>query len=122
MLDGPHVIARISAHISFGPFKFVDSGNFLNNRPQFYNTPDLTTQAGQEITVQLHATDPDGDAVRYEVAAGPNGLTVDPISGLLSWTPDRGLAGSVETTVIVVRDAFGAVDTASVLIEIEAYN
>ena len=34
----------------------------------------------------VDATDPDGDALVYDLAEGPAGMTVDPASGLVEWT------------------------------------
>ena len=45
---------------------------------------------GMPTTFTASASDPDGDSVsglRFEVAYGPAGMTVDPVTGMVNWTP-----------------------------------
>ncbi|MCA9170534.1 MAG: tandem-95 repeat protein, partial [Planctomycetales bacterium] len=60
-----------------------------NHPPQFTTTPIVEATVGQAYEYPLTATDPDGDPLRYYLITGPDGAVVDPITGVVSWTPDR---------------------------------
>ena len=60
----------------------------LNRAPVFtsvlqHNQP----QVGKPFAYHAQAIDADGDSITYELTAGPSGITLDPETGLLSWTP-----------------------------------
>jgi len=40
---------------------------------------------GTVYTYQVKASDPDGDTLVYSLEAPPNGMTIDPATGLLTW-------------------------------------
>jgi len=48
---------------------------------------------GQTFVYDVDATDPDGDALTFSLVAAPSGMTIDPASGLVRWTP-----GAARTT------------------------
>ena len=43
---------------------------------------------GQTLAFQLHAIDPDGDALTFSADNLPAGATFNPVTGVFSWTPD----------------------------------
>ncbi len=53
--------------------------------PSSFPAPPATQDELFRLT--LLAQDPEGQGVRYELASGPAAMTVDPQSGLLTWTP-----------------------------------
>jgi RHS repeat-associated protein len=55
------------------------------------------------------AFDPDGDSLRFRLAAGPPGMQIDPITGLVSWNPGTTQVGTHDVT-IVVDDGRGGTD------------
>ena len=78
-------------------------------------TTAFTTQLGSSFSHQVHAVDADGDPLTYSfvVPAGggssaPEGMTIDPTTGLVQWTPQA--AGQVSFTVHVA-DGRGGVAT-----------
>lgn len=64
--------------------------NTLNEAPVLAAIADQTLVAGQAWSLALSATDPDGQAQTLEfslVPPTPDGLTLNPTTGALSWTP-----------------------------------
>jgi hypothetical protein len=53
------------------------------------------------------ATDPDGDTLTFSLVAGPSGMTVDPGSGLLRWSPTAAQVGA-QTVTLRVSDGVDA--------------
>jgi hypothetical protein len=47
----------------------------------------------------VDATDPDGDVIQYSLLLGPSGMTINPVTGLISWKPGKNQAGSVQVKV-----------------------
>jgi hypothetical protein len=62
---------------------------------------------GKSYTYQVQATDPEGDALTYEIAAGPQGMSID-ATGKITWTPTSADRGS-QSILIEVKDNQGAV-------------
>ena len=61
---------------------------------------------------QVAAQDADGDPLSYQLTTLPAGMVIDPISGLLSWTPTSTQLGSHAVT-IAVSDGRGGQATQS---------
>src|SRR5205823_1382536 len=61
---------------------------YPNARPIFDSTPDTVASAGQAYRYEAHATDPDGVAIAYLLMQGPDGMMVDPSSGVVAWSPN----------------------------------
>jgi PKD repeat protein len=58
-----------------------------NRPPRFTSVPVVDAKVGASYVYQAHATDPDGDLLEYSVATGPNDLYINPLTGLVTWTP-----------------------------------
>ena len=61
---------------------------------------------GQGFNLTLLATDPDvpANSFSFGLASGPDGMTVDATTGLVSWTPEKTLAGTSHTVAVTVND------------------
>jgi YD repeat-containing protein len=75
-----------------------------NSAPILLPVGDQTVAEGQTLTVPLHATDPDGDPVTYSITNLPPGATLDPISGVFSWTPTLFEAGKYSGVILSASD------------------
>ena len=73
-----------------------------NHNPEIVSTPASGLQNGI-YTYQVIAKDPDGDPVTFSLSSAPEGMTIDPRSGLIRWEP-RDVSGRVEMTVKVAAD------------------
>lgn len=58
-----------------------------------------TTVLGASVNLQMQANDPNGDLLTWSATGLPNGLAINPASGLISGTPT--IAGSFNATVTV---------------------
>jgi RHS repeat-associated protein len=87
----------------------IEVSTTLANRPPFVDSiPELFAVLGQPYHYAVHATDPEGGPVTYTLIAPPAGMTIDPATGLLTWTP--GATGSVSVAIRAADalDAHGA--------------
>jgi hypothetical protein len=78
-----------------------------NANPKILSNPDGTWSNGV-FTYEIEANDPDGSGtLRYELRAGPEGMTIDPVLGLVSWAPTEAQAG-MHPIQVGVSDREGA--------------
>lgn len=78
----------------------------VNSPPMATQAPNQTVTVGQNVSLTLEASDPDGDAFVFEPTSLPAGATLSP-DGIFSW-PNASPAGSY-TIAYFVRD----IDSAS---------
>jgi cysteine-rich repeat protein len=82
------------------PFQLVESWSVSldgssNHPPQFSAIPPQTIGAGSTLTFTASATDPDaGQSVTYSLTGAPAGASIDPVSGVFTWTPTTAQVGS----------------------------
>jgi hypothetical protein len=100
---GDEVRVRVVATDGYSRSKPVMSDPILvSNSP-----PEIVSKAGNAGTgetyrYQVEARDPDGDRrLRFRLEEAPRGMTIDPISGLLTWTPPLDAVGSHPVEVVV---------------------
>jgi PKD repeat protein len=73
-----------------------------NQNPSFSSTALTSASEGQPYAYQVTATDPDvGNTLAYELTQAPTGMSIDPASGLINWTPVATHVPSVAVTVRV---------------------
>lgn len=70
-----------------------------NRAPTITSTPVTTARDGDAYSYAVTATDPDGDNLGYMLIEGPDGMTINPDTGLIEWTPQPVQVG--ERTVVV---------------------
>ncbi len=57
----------------------------VNRPPSIDNAPGgISSLEGQNVNLQIGASDPDGDSLTFEAQNLPDGLTIDPASGVIS--------------------------------------
>jgi len=69
------------------------------------------------FTCQIRATDPDGDALVYSIKSGPEGVTIDPVKGRISWNVPTDFKGKATITA-AVNDGYGGEATQIFNVEI----
>ncbi len=74
----------------------------VNRPPLLAGIGDLEIDENEEFSLQLEASDPDGDSLSFEADNLPEGATL--VDGLFSWTPTYEQAGVYEGVVFRVRD------------------
>jgi hypothetical protein len=88
-----------------------------NHPPVIISQPVATAAAGQTYTYPVKAIDPDGDPLTYSLSTKPDGMTIDPTSGHISWVAQVSDVGSHGVTV-EVEDGRGGFDTQSFTIDV----
>ena len=84
-----------------------------NAPPRLTVPPDQSLPVGTALSAQASATDPDtGDRVTFSLINGPAGMTIDPDTGALDWTPQPDQANTADV-VIQATDTAGASDFGS---------
>lgn len=64
---------------------------------------------GSPYTYQVRATDPDNDVLTYSLTQAPDGMTIDPVTGLIEWTPSGAQSGGYYATVQIEDGRCGEV-------------
>ncbi len=74
--------------------------------PTFTSTVPKNAQVNQKLTYAAAAYDPDGDTVKFDLPVAPMGMVVDPITGLVVWTPTANQVG-FQNVVLRATDSNG---------------
>ena len=57
----------------------------INNAPEITSTPAYLADTGNVYSYEVTATDADNDNLTYELIAAPNGITINPATGEITW-------------------------------------
>ncbi|RJQ49872.1 MAG: hypothetical protein C4538_01350 [Nitrospiraceae bacterium] len=113
---------RISVKIT--PYDGESFGKAITLNKEVLNLPPVSIQNdkfsfdGNTYTYQIKATDPDEDTLTYTLKEGPEGMTIDSATGLLTWEVPPGLDGFKDVQV-AVNDDHGGTLTMPVRVKIE---
>lgn len=90
-----------------------ESSSVASKVQRMGNSPPVITQlppaqvSHGTFRYAFQAKDPDGDNnLRFFLANAPKGMSIDPITGVLTWTPDPSQAG-VHPVEVGVKDSYG---------------
>ncbi len=75
--------------------------NATNVAPSLTSPGNQTNSAGDQVSLQLSASDVDSDSLSYTATGLPTGLTLDPIAGTISGTLPNSAASSTPYNVTV---------------------
>lgn len=81
-----------------------------NTPPILADPGPIQVQQGESLSLRLEATDPDVpvQALSFQIVSGaPNGLSINPGSGRLQWSPDPDLPSSSHAVLVRVQDGAG---------------
>ena len=77
----------------------------VNDSPVITSKPGKTARVWDSYRYELKAKDPDpGDTLAYSLTNGPEGMTIDPNTGLIEWRPNNEQVGEHEV-IVKVTDA-----------------
>lgn len=82
-------------------------GTAKNSPPQITTGPITRARAGECYSYQVEAVDDEGDELDYRLFDKPAGMLIDPVTGLIEWTPGPDDVGLAEIA-IEVSDASSA--------------
>ena len=86
----------------------------------FVSTPVVDANVLTRYSYQALATDPDyGQTLTYSVASGPSGLSIDPSTGLVTWTPIVAELGR-DAVTLKVDDGHDGEATQSYVVDVTA--
>ncbi len=92
----------------------------VNDAPEITSSPATETDAGQEYSFTIDASDPDDTNLKFYLIQGPSEMTVDENTGILNWYPENRNAGENPVT-IAVFDADSAYDSLSYVLYVNTY-
>jgi hypothetical protein len=105
--DRLQALVRVSDGEAWSPVAESMTLALANRAPRFAGVPPIASSAGL-VQAEFQAEDPDGDrSLRFRVLEGPAGLSIDPLSGRLSWRPGPEAAGT-HAVELAVADSLGA--------------
>jgi choice-of-anchor C domain-containing protein len=141
--DVKHVVTLGVGQIASG----VDFGNSRVERSPANNSPLFTTQnppntatVGELWRYSVDATDPDWDALTYELLSGPDGMAVDAQTGKVVWRPALEQSGTtrayenlggeayqnakrgLHNVILAVKDDRGGIDLQSFQVQVQPPN
>lgn len=82
-----------------------------NTIPLITSQPIKQAKVGVKYQYPVQALDPDaGATLTYSLRVSPEAMEIDPLSGLISWTPKESDTGALVAVEVVVTDNLGASD------------
>ncbi|MGA1842254.1 MAG: PKD domain-containing protein, partial [bacterium] len=71
------------------------------------STPPLEVEKGTVYTYDVEATDPNGDTLTYSLLVAPDGMSIDPDTGLITWSPPAGQPQTGNDVIVQISDPYG---------------
>ncbi|MBI4597804.1 MAG: S8 family serine peptidase [Candidatus Omnitrophica bacterium] len=96
-------------------------GTTTNRPPTLNPIGNKTIDEGQPFSMTLTASDPDGNSLTFIGTNLPTGSTLNPTTGLFSWTPAFNQSGTYGIT-FTVKDPGGLLDFESITIVVKNVN
>jgi len=114
---GTYTVTFTAANALSGSASTTITVNDTDRAPSVTAPATASGQVGTELTVNVSAADPDGDAITSLTATNvPSGATfaasADQLSGTLTWTPEAAQAGTHTVTFTAANALSGSASTA----------
>ncbi len=105
----------LRAFAGLGILVSSSGGTDPNQAPTLQAISDQSVLQGNPLTFTAHAQDPDGDLLTFSLDAGaPAGATIDPDTGVFTWTPTAAQpAGTYPITIRVTDSGTPALSVAT---------
>jgi subtilisin family serine protease len=95
----------------------------VNSPPVLAPIGNKTVDEGSQLLFTATASDADGGALTFSLDSGaPVGATINPTTGVFSWTPSESHGGSANAVTIRVTDSASASDFETVTINVREVN
>ena len=82
---------------------------FDNSPPEITSTPVKGAAVDSVYRYDVTATDPDDDAIVYDLPFAPDGMAINPVTGQIAWRPDFDQFGT-HTVYVRAKDASNGYD------------
>jgi hypothetical protein len=98
--------------VTMVPFDGKDYGRPVTLESKILNCPPMIIPNeeadfdGETYLYQVKAQDPDGDKLTYSLASAPEGMTINPASGLVTWDVPKEYTGLTNVSAII-KDGHG---------------
>jgi hypothetical protein len=79
-----------------------------------------TVAAGDSLSVLASASDSPGDTLTFALTTAPAGMTINPATGLIAWTPTTAQVGANQLVTVRVTDQGNLSTTASFTVSVTA--
>jgi len=89
----------------------------IRNMPPSFSEDHKSSFDGSVFTCRLNAEDPDGDTLAYSLKSAPEGMTINPNTGLVTWNVPPEYNGRTPF-IAVVKDGSGGEATCNLYVEI----
>lgn len=101
MKRGDKISVRITPYdgTDYGRPVFVERE--IANMPPWLSEEKKINFDGKVLTCQIKASDPDGDPLVYSLKAAPQGMAINPSTGLITWNIPRDFQGTASVTASV---------------------
>lgn len=121
--DRPITVRVTDAEGLFDTASFTVSVNRRGGPPVLADIADRTLVLGESLALTATASDPDlpDDTLTFAIVAAPAGLSLDPASGAIAWTPQADQVGVHEVTIEVL-DRIGLSDFTRFVVTVRAPN
>lgn len=92
----------------------------VNVAPQLADFAAQKLREGELLSLSAAATDADlpAGALTYSLSSAPEGMTIDPATGQIRWTPNARQGGRSYDVAVTVTDAAGASDTKTLKVNV----
>jgi RHS repeat-associated protein len=97
--------------VAYQQFKIRTGAAVGNRAPIVIGDAVTLATIGKPYSYQVKAVDPDADLLVYSLERAPSGMTIDPNTGLVKWTPNNNIPTTPVSVAIKVRDNLGGEDT-----------
>ncbi len=100
----PVTVMAADTHGSSGSATFAWNVSYSNQVPVLANPGDQSDNTGDVVSLQLDASDVDGDPVTYSASGLPSGLSLNTTTGLISGTLTATASGSPYAVTVTASD------------------
>ena len=111
---GPHAVELLATDSSgleaLQRFDLEVLPELPNQPPYFVSSPALNARSGSPYTYDAEAIDPEFEALTWALETAPDGMTIDPSSGLVNWTPSTATPADVMVTLRATDPAGGVAE------------
>lgn len=97
---------RYDNNIASSGFAISPCDNSTNQPPQIISAPPLVAYVDNEYSYQMEGSDPNNDSLTYSLVNAPTGMSINPVNGLINWTPNVNQVGT-ETVTVQISDGNG---------------